>query len=164
MANEKAIRRWSELNGLKVAIPSEGRNAGEVEDFYFQPGTNSIYALSVRTRLSGILALPASAIKEIVSDAVLIESEEMLSRRIPPYPRGTTLLSAKVRGEDGKNAGIVADILIGVIPPVALRIAGFEVTDASGRRSNRRKVLDADAVTQYDEGTLVIDNQTARRL
>ena len=38
MANEKAIRRWSELKGLKVTIPSEGRNVGEVEDFYFQPG------------------------------------------------------------------------------------------------------------------------------
>ncbi len=68
MANEKAIRKWSELKGLKVAIPSEGRNAGEVEDFYFQPGTN------------------------------------------------------------------------------------------------RRKVLDADAVTHYGEGNLVVDNQTARRL
>ena len=164
MANEKAIRKWSELKGLKVAIPSEGRNAGEVEDFYFQPGTNSIYALSVRTRLSGIMALPASAIKEIVSDAVIIDSEQMLSRRIPPFTTGTTLLSSKVRGEDGKEVGIIADILIGVIPPVALHVAGFEVADASGKRSNRRKVLDADAVTHYGEGNLLVDNQTARRL
>jgi uncharacterized protein YrrD len=164
MANEKAIRRWSELKGLKVAIPSEGRNAGEVEDFYFQPGTNSIYALSVHTRLSGSMALPASVINEIVSDAVIIESEQMLSKRVPPFPKGTTLLSSKVRGEDGKETGIIADILISVIPPVALHVVGFEVADASGKRSNRRKVLDADAVTQYDEGILVIDNQTARKL
>ncbi len=163
MANEKAIRRWSELKGLKVAIPFEGRNAGEVEDFYFQPGTNSIYALSVRTRLEGIKALPSRVIEQITGDAVIIKSEEMLSKRIPPYPLGTTLLSAQVKREDGKNAGIVADILIRVIPVAALHVAAYEVADAD-RRSNQRKVLDADAVTRYDEGSLVVDKQSARRL
>lgn len=164
MANEKAIRRWSELKGMKVAIPSQGRNVGEVEDFYFQPGTNSIYALSVRTRLSGILALPARSIEEITSDAVVIKNEEMLSKRIPPFPLGTALISAQVKGEDDKNAGIVADVLISVIPIVALHVAGYEVADASGKRSNRRKILDADAVTHYGEGSMVIDKQTVRRL
>jgi uncharacterized protein YrrD len=163
MANEKVIRRWSELKGLKVTVPSEGRNVGEVEDFYFQLGTNSIYALCVRTRLEGIKALPSRVIEGITSDAVIIKSEEMLSKRIPPYPLGTTLLSAQVKGEDGKNAGVVADILIRVIPIVALHVAGYEIADASGRRSSPRKVLDADAVTQYDEGSMVIDKQTARR-
>jgi uncharacterized protein YrrD len=162
MANEKTIRRWSELKGLKVTVPSEGRNAGEVEDFYFQPGTNSIYALGVRTRLEGIKALPTSVIEEITSDAVIIKSEEMLSKRIPPYPLGTTLLSAQVKGEDDKNAGVVVDILIRVIPVSALHVAGYQVADAD-RRSSRRKVLDADAVTQYDEGSLVIDKQTAHK-
>ncbi len=163
MPNEKNIRKWSELHGLKVAIPSEGKNAGTVEDFYFQPGTNSIYALSVHTRLAGINALPANAIKDIVNDAVIIDSEQMLTTRIPPFPLGSSLLNSAVRSESDKEVGVIAEILIGTVPINALRVAGYEVTDNS-KRSNRREILSADAVLHYDEKVIVIDNQTVSRL
>jgi hypothetical protein len=110
------------------------------------------------------MALPARSIEEIMSDAVIIKNEEMLGKRLPAFPLGSTLLSAKVKGEDDRDAGIITDILISVIPVVALHIAGYEVADASGRRSNRRKTFDADAVTHYGEGSMVIDRQTVRRL
>jgi uncharacterized protein YrrD len=148
------------LQGLKVAIPSEGKNAGTVEDFYFQPGTNSIYALSVRTRLAAIKALPANAIKDIVNDAVIIDSEQMLTTRIPSFPLGSSLLHSAVKGENDKEAGTIAEILIGTVPINALRIVGYEMADTSNHRSNRRKTLNADAVLHYDEKLIIIDNQT----
>jgi uncharacterized protein YrrD len=164
MPNQKNIRKWSELRGLKVAIPSQGKNAGIVEDFYFQPGTNSIYALGVRTRLAGLKALPANVIKDIVKDAVIIDSEQMLTTRIPPFPLGSSLLNATVKDENEKEAGTIVEILIGTVPINALRVIGYEVTDNASRRSNRHKVLGADAVLHYDENLMVVDNQTVSRL
>jgi len=164
MPNQKNVRKWSELRGLKVAIPSQGKNAGIVEDFYFQLGTNSIYALGVRTPLAGIKALPANAIKDIVGDAVIIDSERMLTTRIPSFPLGSSLLNATVKGENEKDAGTITEILIGIVPVNALRVVGYEVTDNASRRSNRHKVLGADAVLHYDESLMVIDNQTVAKL
>jgi uncharacterized protein YrrD len=163
MPNEKHMRKWSELHGLKVAIPSEGKNAGTVEDFYFQPGTNSIYAFRVRTRLAGMKALPANVIKDIVNDAVIIDSEQMLTTRIPPFPLGSSLLNSAVKGENDKDIGVIAEILIGTVPINALRVVGYEVADASNHRSKQRKVLSADAVLHYDEKVIFIDNQTVSR-
>lgn len=163
MPNVKNIRKWSELQGLKVFIPSAGKNAGTVEDFYFQLGTNSINALRVQTRLAGVKALPANVIEAIAEDAVTISSEEMLTVRIPPFLLGSSLLNMTVKGENGKQVGMIAEILIGVAPLNALRIVGYELTDSSNNgRSKRRKILGADAVLQYDENIVVIDNQTAR--
>ena len=166
MPDKKNIRKWSELHGMKVAIASEGKNAGVVEDFYFQPNTSSIYALSVRTRLAGIKALPADSIKDIVNDAVIIDSEQMLTTRIPPFPLGSSLLNSVVKGENDKEAGTIVEVLIGTVPINALRIAGYEMTGMSSRRSNRSKILDVDAVMHYDEDdkVVVIDNQTVSRL
>lgn len=164
MPTQKNVRKWSELRGLKVAIPSQGKNAGIVEDFYFQLGTNSIYALAVRTPLAGVKALPANVIKDIVGDAVIIDSEQMLTTRIPPFPLGSSLLNTAIQGENEKEAGTIAEILIGTIPVNALRVVGYEVTDKSNRRSNKHKVLGADAVLHYDENLMVIDNQTEAKL
>jgi uncharacterized protein YrrD len=164
MSTQKNVRKWSELRGLKVTIPSQGKNAGIVEDFYFQPGTNSIYALGVRTPLAGLKALPANVIKDIVEDAVIIDSERMLTTRIPPFPLGSSLLNATVKGENEKEAGTISEVLIGTIPVNALRVAGYEVTDKGNHRSNRRKVLGADAILHYDENLLVIDNQTMSKM
>ena len=164
MANQKNIRKWSELQGLKVAIPSQGKNAGIVEDFYFQLGTNSIYALGVRTPLAGIKALPANVIKDIVGDAVIIDSERMLTTRIPSFPLGSSLLDATVKGENEKEAGTITEILISTAPVNALRVVGYEVTDTTSHRSNRHKFFGADAVLHYDESLMVIDNQTVAKL
>ena len=164
MPTQKNVRKWSELRGLKVAIPSQGKNAGIVEDFYFQLGTNSIYALAVRTPLAGVKALPANVIKDIVGDAVIIDSERMLTTRIPPFPLGSSLLNTTVQGENEKEAGTISEILIGTLPVNALRVVGYEVTDKNNRRSNKHKVLGADAVLHYDENLMVIDNQTESKL
>ncbi len=164
MPTQKNIRKWSELRGLKVAIPSQGKNVGVVEDFYFQLGTNSIYALGIRTPLAGLKALPANVIKDIVEDAVIIDSERMLTTRIPPFPLGSSLLNATVKGENEKEAGTISEVLIGTIPINALRVVGYEMADKGNHHPNRRKVLGADAILHYDENLLVIDNQTLSKM
>lgn len=159
MANNETIRKWSELRGMRVALPSEGRAVGTVVDFYFKPETNYVDALCIRTRLHGDLALPATGISSIGEDAVNIPNAEVLLRELPPFPKGESLLSRKVTGEGGTQLGTVGDVLIGFRPPV-LWIAGFELM--SGRRS--RKVLDADDVMEYGEDALVVQEQAARSL
>src|SRR5436305_14144903 len=116
MAKNQALRRWSELRGLPVTIPSEGRKAGRVEDFYFQTGTNAIYALRVNVGILGYRVLVASAIKTIERDAVTIANEEMLMKEQPggqlPRVSGQRLLSYKVMSENGTFAGTVNDLLL----------------------------------------------------
>src|SRR5690349_12944587 len=51
-----SIRNWFDLRGLPVTIPTEGRNVGTVEDFYYKVGTNAIYALRVKVGFSGFKA------------------------------------------------------------------------------------------------------------
>lgn len=160
MQDKKNIRKWSELRGMKVSIPSAGKNVGTVEDFYFQLGTNSINALCIHTRLSGIKALPSNVIGDIVNDAVIISSEEMLTKRLPPFSFGSSLLNAVVKGENGKNVGTIAEILISVTPVSALHVVGYEILD----NHKRHKTFGADAVSLYDENLVIIDNQTVSRL
>ena len=78
MDSYNSIRNWFDLRGLPVNIPSEGRSVGTVDDFYYKVGTNAIYALRVKTGLSGFKALAASAISTIEQNAVTIASQEML--------------------------------------------------------------------------------------
>src|SRR5437660_484840 len=113
MNNNETLRKWSELRGMTVAIPSEGRIAGTVVDFYFKPETNYVDALCVRTRLLGDFALPATGISSIGKDSITIPNAQVLLRVLPPFPKGETLLSRKVIGEHGADLGTVADVLIG---------------------------------------------------
>src|SRR5205823_14210511 len=78
MDSYNSIRNWFDLRGLPVTIPSEGRSAGTVDDFYFKVGTNAIYALRIKTGLSGFKALAASAISNIEQNAVNVASQDML--------------------------------------------------------------------------------------
>ncbi|MGZ6367048.1 MAG: PRC-barrel domain-containing protein, partial [Ktedonobacteraceae bacterium] len=78
MDSNHSIRNWFDLRGLPVNITSEGRSVGTVEDFYYKAGTNAIYALRIKTRLSGYMALATSAISTIDKNAVTIASQEML--------------------------------------------------------------------------------------
>jgi uncharacterized protein YrrD len=155
------IRSWFELRGLPVAIPSEGRNAGVVADFYYKLEVNSVFALRVRGELGRHRLLIPSAIRSIERDAVTIPSEMSLIEEshagsISAYPLGSTLLSRPVTSEDGRSLGTVSDLLLDTTPPVALRIAAFKL--ANGR------IFSADEVTQYNSDAIVILDKAANRL
>jgi hypothetical protein len=156
-----SIRSWFELRGLPVTIPGEGRSLGTVDDFYYQDGTNAIYALRVKTSLSGFKALSASAISTIARNAVTIANEEMLIDEsnggdLTDLPLGNNLLSYNVFSESGASRGTVENILLATNPPVALRIAAFQL--AGG------KSVSAQEVTGYGRGEIYILDKAAKKL
>jgi len=156
-----SIRNWFELNGLPVTIPGEGRSVGTVDDFYYKDGTNAIYALRVKTGLSGFKALASSAISTIARDAVTVASEQMLIDEsnggdLTELPLGSNLFSYRVLSESGTSLGTVGNILLATNPPVALRIAAFQL--AGG------KTFSAKEVTGYGKGEVYILDKVAKRL
>lgn len=161
MDSYNSIRSWFELRGLPVTIPGEGRRVGTVDDFYYKDGTNAIYALRVKTGLSGFKALSASAISTIVQNAVTVASEQMLIDEsnggdLTGLPLGSNLLSYNVLSESGTSLGTVGNILLATNPPVVLRIAAFQL--AGG------KTFSAQEVTGYGKGEIYILDKAARRL
>jgi uncharacterized protein YrrD len=156
-----SIRSWSELRGLPVTIPAEGRTVGTVDDFYYKDGTNAVYALRVKTGLSGFKALAASAISTIARNAVTVANEEMLIDEsnggdLTDLPLGNNLLSYNVFSESGTSRGTVENIILATNPPVALRIAAFQL--AGG------KTVSAQEVTGYGRGEIYILDKAAKRL
>ena len=161
MDSYNSIRNWFELNGLPVTIPGEGRSVGTVDDFYYKDGTNAIYALRVKTGLSGFKALASSAISTIARDAVTVASEQMLIDEsnggdLTELPLGSNLFSYRVLSESGTSLGTVGNILLATNPPVALRIAAFQL--AGG------KTFSAKEVTGYGKGEVYILDKVAKRL
>jgi uncharacterized protein YrrD len=159
--NYNSIRNWFDLRGLPVTIPGEGRSLGTVDDFYYKAGTNAIYALRVKTGLSGFKALAASAISTIVRNAVTVASEEMLIDEsnggdLTDLPLGNNLLSSEVLSESGTSLGTVGNILLATNPPVALRIAAFQLVGG--------KTFSAQEVTDYGKSEIYILDKVARRL
>ncbi len=156
-----AIRNWSELRGLPVVITREGRSAGIVEDFYFKLEINSVYALRVKVGILGYRVLSSSAIKSIERAAVTIASDSMLieeanSGHLLELPTSSSLLSSVVKSEDGDLLGKVSGILLATDPPVALRIAAFQLDN--GKR------FSANEVTDYDGNVMYMLNKAANRL
>lgn len=156
-----SIRNWSDMRGLPVNIPREGRRVGLVDDFYYKPGTNAVYALRVKTGILGFKALTASAINTIRPGEVTVVNEEMLidesnDGELPELPLGSELFSFKVLSESGTLLGTVGGILLATYPPVALRIAAYQL--AGGR------TFSAKEVTSYGDHEMFILDRAARRL
>lgn len=161
MSDDKAIRKWSELQHIRVFVPSTGRSMGTVEDFYFKPASTGIDGLLVRTRLGDTLFLPTSSIQEFQHDAIIIANEQMLGKRPSPFPLGSSLIGNKVQDEKGNDLGTIGEIFIGTEPPIATRVISFELT-SNGH--GRPKGFTSDAVINYQPNLFVIQNQISKRL
>ena len=158
------IRRWSDLRGLAVMIPSEGKKAGTVEDFYFDLESSEVYALRIKVGLAGYRALTSNAISTIEPDRITIANPQMIiderhDGRLPVLRLGSSLPSYKVVGESGTEVGRIGGILIATDPPVALHITGFEL--AGGRRN---RTFSAHEITSYGHDVITIIDQVAKRL
>ncbi len=161
MNSYNSTRSWFELRGLPVTIPREGRSVGTVNDFYYKEGTNAVYALRVKQRIYGFKALATSAISTIGPDAVTIANEQRLidesnDGELSQLPLGNNLLSYKVLSESGTLLGTVRNVLLATEPPVALRIAAFQLADG--------RTFAAKEVTVYGRGEIYILDRVARRL
>jgi sporulation protein YlmC with PRC-barrel domain len=156
MASE--IMYWSDLRGKPVQLSGQGRKAGVVEDFYYDPETQSVAALRVKTTLYGSRALLTSAIAALDQDNVTIENENMLidetnTGHLSLLPLGSLLIGARVLNEQGHELGTVSNLHLGVYPLVAMRISSFEMGRARARR------ISAHAITSIDGNTLTVIGQ-----
>ncbi len=161
MNNYNSIRNWFDLRGLPVNIPGEGRNVGTVDDFYYEAGTNAISALRVKSGLSGFKIITTNVISTIDQNAVTIVSQEMLIDEsnggdIIELPLGNNLLGYNVLSESGTFLGTIENILLATYPPVALRIAAFQLTGG--------KTFSAMELTRYERNELYILDKVAKRL
>ncbi len=162
--NDKAIRKWSNMNALAVSVPSEGRVVGIAEDYFFKEGTNAIYSVRVRTRLLGDYSLPVIAIKSIEDDKITIDNANMLIKALPPLPQLQSLRGRKVIDEKEHIVGIVSEVLLDTSFPTALHIAALEIAPPKGASGSRGKIFTADAIVSYANETIMIQDQIARRL
>ncbi len=146
---------WNDLIGLSVRVAGQGRLAGTVEDFYYDPTTQSVPALRIKTRLAGSRVLLVSALAALDRDGVTVANENMLidennAGGLGRLPRGQRLLDARVISEKGHELGVVSNLLFGVSPLAAMRISSFEV----GRQRGQR--ISAHAITHIGEDTLTV--------
>lgn len=162
MVNNSATRKWSELYKLNVVIPGEGKIVGQVEDFFVKENSHNIYALSVRTRVNGELSIPITGIKSIEENSINLINAQMVTRAIPAFTRGQTLLTRKVVDENGQPVGAVEDIVIGIEPIVSMRVEAFELIPPGKRHSGRGFAIEA--IERYEDDTIVIDEKVARKL
>lgn len=137
---------WSDLSDKPVYIEGQGRQAGLVDDFYYDPETLLVPALRVRTRLNGPLVLVASAIAAINEDGVTVANEYMLideanANHFYQLPLGRQLLGARVVSEQGHELGTADNLLLGIHPPVALRISACELWRPRRRRFAAQAIL-----------------------
>src|SRR5579875_2263291 len=158
MNGKNSFRKWSELRGIAVTIPSEGKRAGTVEEFYFDPESNEVYALYVNVGVYGYRALTTNVTSTIERDAITIANDQMLidpahDGRLPVLHKGHELLTFKVKDEKGKLVSTVSDVVLATYPPVALRVALFEL--ANGR------TIDANGIAVYERDAIVLMAQAA---
>ena len=158
MANETMY--WNDLRGKPINVAGQGRQAGIVEDFYYEPGTQSVNALRIQAGLRGYCILLASAIASIDENGITIDNENMLINEAnagPIYqlPLGHRLIGFRIVTEQGNDVGTVRNILLGIYPPVALRISAFELNDRRGT------LLSAHALTRIGEDSLTVMGQNS---
>jgi len=161
MDGKNSFRKWTDMRGMAVSIPGEGKTVGTVEDFYFDTGSNEVYALYVKVGVYGYRALTSNAISTVERDAVTIANDQMLINpdhdgRLPVLHMGHELLSYKVKDERGKQLSTVSNVILATYPPVALRVTMFEL--AGGR------TISANEIAVYERDAIVLIAQVARRL
>ncbi|HEY4386385.1 MAG TPA: PRC-barrel domain-containing protein [Ktedonobacteraceae bacterium] len=159
MDTSSPVKKWSQLQNIKVYVSSAGKTAGTIEDFYFKPESNGVDAFQVRSRLGDLFTLPISKIQKFTDDALVIETEQMMGRRPSPYPLASSLIGNKVQDEKGNEIGTISGILLNTEPIVATRVAAFELSG-----NDRGKSFSADAIVHYEKNLFTLQDQFARNL
>jgi uncharacterized protein YrrD len=170
MQNTTATRKWLDMKGLATIVIDTGVKVGSLEDFYFDPQHNSVYALQIKTSLFGHRALPISVINAIGADAVTFAAEEQLIKAssdeiIVKMPLGSTILSYRVLSEGGTVIGSVGNIILDVSIPTTIKVVAFEL--AAGLRARISKhypTFDASQVGHYGGDVIVIPDAIAATL
>jgi uncharacterized protein YrrD len=170
MDTSQPTRKWSELHGIAVVSLADGKKIGTCDDFYFDPVTQSVYALRVKTSLFGHKVLPVAYISTFGQDAITIASEEGLrskseDERVAALPSAQSLHSYKVMSASGTVVGTVGNVLLDTSTPTALKIAAFELARSLREHvSGRYPTFPATQVVRYGEDVLVISDEVVQSL
>jgi uncharacterized protein YrrD len=170
MQNSESIRKWSDIKGLAVVSTDAGQKVGTVEDFYFDPQTNGVRALLVKTGLFSHRALMSSNLSGIGTDAVTFADESMLieeksDSQLPTLPLGQSLLSYRILSEGGSVIGTISNILLDVSIPADLRVDAFELAGGLGARlTGHHHTFSANRVTRYGRDVVVVPDTVAQAL
>ncbi|MBV9712509.1 MAG: PRC-barrel domain-containing protein [Ktedonobacteraceae bacterium] len=170
MQNPPTIRKWSDIKGLAAVAIDTGMKVGPLDDFYFDPQHNSVYALQIKTGLFGHRALPTSAINAIGADAVTFASEQQLIKEnsddiIAKLPLGSTVLSYRVLSEGGTVIGTIGNIMLDVSTPTVLKVVAFELAAGiRARISGHYPSFEASQVVRYGRDVIVIPDAVATAL
>lgn len=170
MQNTSNIRKWSEFKGQAAVALDNGKKVGTIEDFYFEPQTSAIYALQIKTGLFGHRALPLTHIKAFGVDAITFDSEQNLTKEekgshLETLPLASALNQYRVLSEGGTVVGTIGNILLEVIDPSQLRLAGFELVGGLREKlSGHHHTFGANQVVSYGHDVIVIPDAVAQTL
>ncbi len=167
MQNGEAGKRWSDLHGIAIVTIDTGKKVGTLEDFYFEPQTNSVRALYVKTSVFGHRALMTSSINAIGADAITFADESLLLEEkthseLAAFPLGRSLLTYKVLSEGGTVVGTIGNVVFDASTPTNLRVITFEL--AGGLRnkfSGHYPSFSSAQVVRYGQDVLVIPDSVA---
>jgi uncharacterized protein YrrD len=170
MDTSQSTRKWSELHGIAVISVADGKKIGTCDDFYFDPNTQSVYALLIKTSLFGHKVLPVSYLSAFGQDAITIASEEGLrgkseDERVATLVSCQSLHSYKVMSSSGTLVGTVGDVLLDTSTPTTLKITAFEFTrNLRERLGGRYSTFPVSQVVGYGEEVLVIPDEVVQSL
>lgn len=170
MENTQETRKWSDLRGLAVVTLSDGKKVGTCDDFYFDPATQQVYALRVKTGLFGHRALLVTDINGIGKDAITTDNEGRLlneseNKRLSTLIFGQDLLTYKVMSASGTLIGTIGNVLLATDTPTTPRLTAFELAGGLREHLSRRYLtFPAKQVVSYGADVLVIPDEVARSL
>lgn len=167
MVDTSTLRKWALIQGLPIIALDSTLTVGIIEDFYFEPDTNAVRAFRIKRGILGYRSVPANAIVGIERDRVTIPNDQMAveeahDRRLSQLPLGHELFGYKVRSESGQALGTVSGVIMDTYPPVALRIAAYEIVAENGR--GRSKMLNADEISIYEDRVIYVLDSAAKAL
>ena len=167
MQNNETGKRWSELHNIAIVTIDSGKKVGTLEDFYFEPRTNSIYALYVKTGVFGHRALKSTSLNAIGTDAVTFADEnnlieEKADELLSTLPLGRALLTYRVLSEGGTVVGTVGNIVLDTSVPANLRVVAFELAGGiRNKLSGHYPTFSSTQVVRYGADVLVIPDSVA---
>jgi uncharacterized protein YrrD len=163
--HDNEIHKWSKLRGLPAVSIDTGTKAGTWEDFYFDPHTNNISELVIKTGMFGSHVLPVALIKAIGTDALTFANEEQLRKEGKfSLPKGSSLLTYRVLSEGGTLIGNIGNIRLSIVLP-ALTIVGFELAGGlSQKLTGHYQSFSAQQVARYGQDVLIVPDEVAKQL
>lgn len=141
-----------QLLGLTVRDKASGKRAGRICDIFGDVGSGRIRGFGVAgdNLISRPMLLPASAVESIGIQGVIADVSSMKRLRA----KDDTLLAwrgALLRSEQGKDLGVISDVVLDEGRVAALEISGGLLADVADRRS----VVSWDSVEADKDGGFI---------